>query len=469
MEPELQNLIKWLQDDKIEYSRKKWIVESYKLYENAPLEKRQEILNFAKFHIGGSTIINPYNCVKSIFLNEDNKIPIDLRDKMIDSGRMFQNIVTELSNFNVQLYATLKLHSGLIEDTEISAAGRNGCVILYYAKTGQFVRYSDVKHRLNDQASRQELESTSNYSEIEIEEILSNSIYKHLAEANAAKSDIYQAIPNDCSQKIIIFYISEANSDDNTNKHKLHILREYIANYISRELKIKILESDIFINNYMDKNYMLIVNAFVESKVHKDKIIDGLKDYINQRKDLHQITPHIKDLGEPRDNYCLYRTKLLGNPAQNDDLDAKLKTLDKILATSTDGNGKSISLVVNVNINNNTIINNNVNSNNTTNSNNTVNSNNAIKIKSDKVKADVIKFIDVIKTKRPKWYKENTEVRVSFIRDRFNDTMGIKLSKNERIYTGVIKKMLGDGLKHPMNENGNLYPGILLKRYKEFT
>jgi hypothetical protein len=432
-----------------------------------PSKHKNRIISYAKVLFQDTNDTDIDSGLISHYLHNNFNIPLSERKNLREIELKHIEKNSSLLHFDVSLYESIKKHPGLLNDPDkILNEFTDDSVILYFEKIGQFVKYTDIEYRENNKINREELKSKSNLSEAEIDVLLTNNIYNHVLSANLSKSRIFQIIPNDHKQKIIIVYIADEESTDIKNRNKLNLLREHLMDFLNKKYGTKISVNDIVINNYSHKKYYLITNVIISSKKEKEQLVDELKKYIGTSFNKYDVSQNIGDESQIHTNkniYAMLPTKLLGHPKQKDDLisDAN-RTLDKILATSTKD---CVNLVV-INYNDNRVVNNiNINSNN-------INSNNtSVVIKNKHLYDQVVKFANFIKNRTPGWYKPGELVQLQDVKNAFSILYKIVpvLNKYDKIYTPLFREILGDGQRHELKINGAPLSAILLKTYDQLN
>lgn len=248
----------------------------------------------------------------------------------------------------------------------------------------------------------------------------------HLGAEYRRQEHIYEVIPNDSPQKIII--VVHARMID-----RLDAIKMYVINFmISKELEIE--PADILIMKYGDIIEILINKYFVSSAKEKNNFIQDLMTYIEEKEDNVLLTSNMNCRTKSDFNNSqmvlmpMLKTFIGASPAFREGL---IKNVEGCRPISPNGN--TYLITGNIIVGN--ISNNSENSNNVLNSNNISNSNNSGNVTTNNVTNNVLNmniennehfndFIRYIKDEQPKWYKSGKWVMKDNIFTKYVEMYG---------------------------------------------
>lgn len=266
---------------------------------------------------------------------------------------------------------------------------------------------------------------------------VNSSLDLHLGAEYRRQEHIYEVIPNDSPQKIII--VVHASMLERLDAIKLYI----ISFMISKELQID--PADILMMRNGDTIEILINKYFVSSAKEKNNFIQDLMAYIEEKEDNVTLTSNMNcrtksDFANSQMVLMpMLKTFIGASPAFRDGL---IKNVEGCRAISANGNTYIIAGNIIVGNVSNTVNSNNSNSGNVTN--NTVNNvtNNVLNISVDLENEDHFNdFVRYIKEEKPSWYKSGKWVMKDTIFTKYVEMYGdvskVKFYKNikNKIYS----------------------------------
>jgi hypothetical protein len=255
----------------------------------------------------------------------------------------------------------------------------------------------------------------------------------HLGAEYRRQEHIYEVIPNDSPQKIIIIVHASM-------LERLDAIKSYIISFmISKELQIE--PADILIMRNGDTIEILINKYFVSSAKEKNNFIQDLMSYIEEKEDNVTLTSNMNcrtksDFANSQMVLMpMLKTFIGTTPAFREGL---IKNVEGCRAIYANGN----TYIIAGNIILGSVVNSNNNSRNITK--NTVNNvtNNLLNINVDTENNDHFNdFVRYIKEKKPKWYKSGKWVMKDTVFTKYVEMYGdvskVKFYKNikNKIYT----------------------------------
>jgi hypothetical protein len=338
-------------------------------------------------------------------LKEDKLLIMELHEKLNNAFQKLENYDYELAHSISQIGGVdIKKYPNIIEDI------RNGAFVLYYAKTGQYVKY------IVKQSEKK--------------------LFKHIA-AFKDHTNILQVVPHNVKQKLFIIYEHDDYYKNIDIVVQLKKLKQYIFDFLTKKMKTNILIDDITIHKFNSNKYMFIINATVNSLREKDEIKDNLIRYIMQIDESYKMVKNIlcsapfgkfyndsddEHIIKIKSQYYMYQINLTGTATEIGALGESINYKD-LLATAL--NYKQMpQIMVNINPK--------------------INEVETITLtREDNININIKKFIDHIKKDKPIWYVNNKEVSISLIREKFNELTKLDISSCDKIYIPIIKKIIG--------------------------